>query len=410
MSPTPTLRDGDRHLTPTAYYWLATLAAVIGLCASYVTVRLFALAISATEQDGPGRELLTLTAGLFVAAELAACFIAGLVPVHRLRTLRWQLGACAVALLTFEAVSIYGARVTLARASDGHAAAQEARAQHLRASIEAQRRSAAALVEAGQRSSQSVIPSSRADGARSLRDAAELETQAQRLATELVRIESARAPTATSVFGASGVIVLAVAQSLLISSIGLLFLGAAGALARAARDARGTETPMHRAALADFSADVPTANAAAAPVRAQMAVEQSQGTPAGTVPAVPSRLHHYALPSLAAGAGMLACGPAMAAAMPMQPQAPSAAPDAPADAATSAVPMQQAGDDEDRFLRVREGIETGRVKPSLRSIYAAEGASQRVARRYLAELERAGVIEQQGRGYRLATSTGKATT
>ena len=80
-------------------------------------------------------------------------------------------------------------------------------------------------------------------------------------------------------------------------------------------------------------------------------------------------------------------------------------------AAPRAAAMRDTGvgqDDGARFLRVKEGIEAGRIKPSLRGIYAAEGASQEVARRYLAELEQAGVIEKQGRGYRLATRTGKA--
>ncbi len=58
-------------------------------------------------------------------------------------------------------------------------------------------------------------------------------------------------------------------------------------------------------------------------------------------------------------------------------------------------------DDGARFQRVKEGVETGRIKPSLRAIYAAEGASQEVARRYLVELEQAGVIERSGRGYAL---------
>ena len=87
MNATTTLRDGDSHLHPASYRALAMLAAVIGLAASYVTIRLFALAIQATEQDGAARELLTWAAGLFVAAELAAMFIAGLVPVRRLRAL-----------------------------------------------------------------------------------------------------------------------------------------------------------------------------------------------------------------------------------------------------------------------------------------------------------------------------------
>ena len=55
---------------------------------------------------------------------------------------------------------------------------------------------------------------------------------------------------------------------------------------------------------------------------------------------------------------------------------------------------------------MKEGIEAGRIKPSIRAIYAAEGASQQVARRYLVELARLGIIEQvgHGRGYRLSAA------
>jgi hypothetical protein len=99
--------------------------------------------------------------------------------------------------------------------------------------------------------------------------------------------------------------------------------------------------------------------------------------------------------------------------MPMQPQARTTAPvalpeqaDAPTDALVTTTPMHQT-DDAARFERVRKGIEAGSIKPSLRGIHAAAGASQEVARRYLVELAKAGVIEQEGRGYRLATNTGR---
>lgn len=408
-------RDGDRHLSPRAYYALAGLAGLVGLSASYVTVRLFALAIQATEQEGPARELLTLAVILFVAAELAACFIAGLVPVRRLRALRWQLIACAVLLVGFEAVSLYGARVVLVHAADARAEAAEGRAHQLRASIEANRRSAAALVEAGELSSRSVLPSSRADGAQSIRDAAALEATTARMVAELAQLEAARTPTATAVFGQYGVIALAVAQSLLVSCIGLVFLGGAGALARAARDAQGDDAPMNRTEPADAA---PTQ--ADAPKRAPVAV-----TPPASVtpPALPT-WSRYTLPALAAGAGLAALSPAAAAAQADPMQAGAQASTAPATASTvhqpfsdRATPVEQpldgravadapmqADGDEARFVRVREGIKAGQIKPSLRGIYAAEGASQEVARRYLLALEQAGVIEQAGRGkgYRLA--------
>lgn len=414
--------ERDSHLRPAAYYALALLAGAIGLSASYVTVQLFALAIQATEPQGTARELLTLTAALFVAAELTAMFVAGLLPVRRLRALRWQLTACAIALVAFEAVSLYGARVALAQTADAHADAGAGRIEQLRASIEANRRSAAALVAAGQRSSQSAIASSRADGAQSIRDAAALEADTQHLATELAQLQAARAPTTTAVFGESGVIALAVAQSLLISGIGLLFLGAAGGLARAARDARTALAPMHPAAsidapaVADALADAPPVTAAPRPLH--LAIKQTQAAaPKGIPPAVPS-WGRYALPAsaLAAGAGLLMPYTAQAGAVLARAQAAAtdaapahadalvtAAPPAPPDHAAASIDAP--ADDDARLLRVKVGIEAGRIKPSIRAIYTAEGASQEVARRYLVELEQAGVIERAGRGYALRTLT-----
>ena len=417
-------RDGDHHLSPRAYYALAILAGLVGLAASYVTMRLFALAIQQGESDSAARELLTLAAFLFVAAELAACFIAGLLPVQRLRALRWQLIACAVVLLAFEAISLYGARVTLAHASDARAGATEGRAHQLRASIEANRRSAAALVEAGQRSSQSAIASSRADGAQSLRDAAALEAATARLAAELAELEAARTPTASAVFGQSGVITLAVVQSLLISSIGLVFLGASGAMVRAARDVQATATPLHPTAsiAPDAALSLQSDAVTATPQRGPVAVEQFQAVPSGAVAAVPT----WGRSALAAGAGLvsLATAPAQAAALPMPAPAPAASTTAsvslhptvsvslqtetatPAKARRAAttraasVRDTDTGEaDEARFLRVREGIEAGRIRPSIRAIYAAEGASQTVATRYLLMLEQAGVIQRAGRRY-----------
>ncbi len=456
-------RDGDHHLSPRAYYALAVLASLVGLAASYVTIRLFALAIQQGESDGPARELLTLAAVLFVAAELAAVFIAGLLPVQRLRALRWQLTVCAVVLLAFEAVSLYGARVTLAQASESRAGAAEGRARQLRASIEANRSAAAALIAAGQRSSQSLIATSRADGAQSLRDAAALEAATARLTAELAVLEAARAPTPTAVFGESGVIALAVTQSLLVSGIGLVFLGAAGVLVRSARDAAGAAASLHRAASIDAAvatrAAAPSlqADAVTATRRAPLAVEQFQALPRGAVAAVPT----WGRSALAAGAGLvtLATAPAQAAQAAQTPEPPVPAPTAstpqPPAASTTASPpasvplhppaapaastslhppastpsastslqddtatpasrarrpaaaraasVRDADDEADaaRFLRVRAGIEAGRIKPTIRALYAAEGASQTVATRYLLMLEQAGVIRRAGRGYAL---------
>ena len=123
--------------------------------------------------------------------------------------------------------------------------------------------------------------------------------------------------------------------------------------------------------------------------------------PAGAVAAVVPNLGRYAR---AATAGLATLGAATAHAGPMQADTRPAV----FDAAADAVPVvfdavaREPVDDAARFQRVRSGILAGRlIKPSLRAIYAAEGASRQVAARYLSDLERAGVIERTGRGFAL---------
>jgi hypothetical protein len=54
-----------------------------------------------------------------------------------------------------------------------------------------------------------------------------------------------------------------------------------------------------------------------------------------------------------------------------------------------------------RYQRVREGVLTGRIKPSQRGIQAAEGGGIKTVRGYLAELEREGVTHRHGQGWKL---------
>ena len=57
-----------------------------------------------------------------------------------------------------------------------------------------------------------------------------------------------------------------------------------------------------------------------------------------------------------------------------------------------------------RYRRVRAAVKAGRLRPSVRAIKLAEGGSDETVRGYLAQLEREGLIERSGRGWRLATS------
>lgn len=380
----PNFSDGDGHLRPVAYYALAGLAGLIGLSASAVTIQLFAEAIRVTEPEGHARELLALTAALFVVAELAAVFIAGLVPVRRLRALRWKLIAGAVLLVAFEAVSLYGARVALLHAAEAQAGAAQGRAEALRARIEASRRNAAALLAAGEVSSRSIIASSRAEGAQSIRDAAAMGSEVERLAAELAQVEAASVPTVATVYGQSGAVAMAVAQSLLISSIGLLFLGAAGALARAARDARASTAAGQPAAMMPSAA------------------EQI------TTPTTHWKSWAMAIPLSSALSAPLA-------------QAAMTAPDqqtASADAAADRIDARGIADAgaqlqidltshlDDRYQAVRADVLAGKIRPNASVLQDVLGIDRETALRYLCQLVDDGIIRRQGRGYRLKVFSG----
>lgn len=369
--------ENDSHLPRWAYALLSFLAGVLGLAASYVTIRFFIVSINLTEADDGVRDLLALAAVLFVAAELVAVFLVGVLPARRLRSLRWKLAASAALLLTFEAATIYGSQMSIARASEARIGASEARVGNLRATIESQRRTAAALVAAGERSASSVIASSRADASASLRRAAELEAEAGRLAAELATLEAAQVPSASAVYGESGLVALSIARALLVSSLGLVMLGAAGALARAARAAVPAATP-----------------AAATPAPGVLAVQ--------SLPAAAQRWRTagVALASIPVAAFAVPV-PAPVAAVATPAAATPATPATPPAAATVVEHTQQ---ETGRIDRVRAAILAGELKPAVRSVQAFERCGTAVARRCLSELSAAGVIVDigRGRGYRLA--------
>ncbi|MDD2730138.1 hypothetical protein [Malikia sp.] len=441
MASTIASHEHDAHLPAWAYRALALVAAVIGLAASGVTARFFIIGLERTEADSLARDVLILAGVLMVVTELAAFFIAALVPRRQLRALRWQLTMCALLLVGFEFATIAVTQIVLAKSADAVHDGTSGRIAHLKSSIDAQRATAAALVATGSRSGQSTIASSRAEGVQALREASRIEGRTAALSAELAQLQAEQRPTLKAVLGESLTLAYQCARAGLITVMGLVMFAASGALLRAGRQTGRTL-------------------AVAGPVApAAVAAPQTQATPKGTTAALPT-WRRYALPAsaLAAGAGLAAMAPTPAQAIeaPMQTQE-TATPDAPTTdvsttlhpsvvtplhhsvvttlqagstalvteqvdnapaqtttptrkarraAAPRAAAMRDTGvgeDDGARFLRVKEGIEARRIKPSIRAIYSAEGASQQVARRYLLALEQAGIIELagQGKGYRL---------
>ena len=59
-----------------------------------------------------------------------------------------------------------------------------------------------------------------------------------------------------------------------------------------------------------------------------------------------------------------------------------------------------------RFKRIRAGVVSGKIRPSVRGIQAVEGGSQEVVADYLTQLAADGVIVRAGRGYALAGKAG----
>jgi hypothetical protein len=215
---------------------MAGVAGLIGAAASVVAIRFFMVAVQSQESDPAIRAVLTFTAVLFVVAEVGLFSLAGLLTRAKHKALRARLVLAGCVLLAFEVATIFGAQVVIAAGDDARAQATQTRITELKSTIARQRETAAALVEAGRVSGQSVIASSRQSGLSAMEKAADLETTTLALSTELARLEAAKVPTQTGIFGEVGTVVMGAIRAVLVSGIGLLMFGLAGVLWRVAHD------------------------------------------------------------------------------------------------------------------------------------------------------------------------------
>jgi hypothetical protein len=223
-------------VSPLAYRCMAGVAGLIGAAASVVAIRFFMVSVQSQESDPAIRAVLTFTAVLFVVAEVGLFSLAGLLTRAKHKALRTRLVLAGCVLLAFEVASIFGAQVVIAAGDDARAQATQTRITELKASIDRQRKTATALVEAGRVSGQSVIAASRQSGLAALEKASDLETTTLALSTELARLEAAKVPTQTGIFGEVGTVVMGAIRAVLVSGIGLLMFGLAGVLWRVAHD------------------------------------------------------------------------------------------------------------------------------------------------------------------------------
>lgn len=374
-----------QHLAPWAYRVLASAAGAIGIAASAVTAQFFVVGLQQIEADAPARDALLAAGVLMIVTELAAFFLAALLPAQQLRALRAQLLLCAGLLVAFEGATIYIGQRAMQQAAQAQASSLQTRIQQAQTSLTAQQQTAAALRSNGSAQSASKYSWVRQDGAATLQRAADIDQRTAPLAQELASLQAQQRPTLAGALGHAGMLAYTVARALLVSCMGLVMCGAAGALLRAARQASALQSkqpvaPAMQAQTATKtvanawtvagargrwrSVAVPLAGMALVPVAfagppaiAALALQAPRSTPADTAPTVAP-----------------------------PPTATTAAPDAPDDA---------------RYQRLRAGVLSGHIKPSVRAMHAAVGGSTLAIRDYQQRLAAEGVIERHGQGYRL---------
>lgn len=393
----------DRHLPPWAYTGLALLSAAGGMVAAAITTRFFVLGLERTEADTPAREALIAAGVLMVVVELLAFGLAALLPPTKLRSARVKLLALGFALLAFETGTLYVTQVAMVRTSQAASHSQDTRISELRTSIAAQREAAAALRDTAAKQAQSSNVWIRESAAKQAHQALNVETRLADQVTELARLEAQSVPTLTDTLGERGMIAYAVCRSLLIVVMGVVLFGVAGALLRARRIA-GTAVD---------EGDAMVATPAAQP----LPIVRSAGGRFAAAPLVALAAAPAAFAQPQVTVEIRALGEEGTVAMPMQVAASTPlrlADDevggehlTPHRAVVTHRSVQDSGtgdDDGARFKRVRADILAGKIKPSLRAVYAAHGASQAVAQRYLAALAENGELQRAGQGYVLAAT------
>ncbi|MDD2728339.1 hypothetical protein [Malikia sp.] len=434
------------HLRPGAYTLIGLALLALGLSISWVNGQFYIIGLGRIEPDLEARQLRTWYGILAVVAHLAFFFAAALLRHDRFRTARRMLSACALALLLLEIVTVYTTKVVLARSAETLAEGAESRVQQLQAQIATARSTAASLREAGAKSARSWIADSRADGARSIRDAADLEAQTAPLIAELARAQAQRRPTAVGVLGNGGVQLFSAAGAVAFIlagvaavSVGGLLVGIARSHATAARAATAPAsaaagaiaphrivdqvTPPYSAARRWAAAGVPAAAipaaAFAAPVMSVTAPAYpaaSYSAPVATAPAAPIAPDSVHTPGTRTAPVSVQSQPNETAPNPVQSsdgsggaveQAPAkrrAAPRKPRSAPVEVGHKRDSGvgaEDGYRYRRIRDAVQAGTLTPSIRAIQAAQGGGTDIVRGYLQELERDGVIARQSRGYAL---------
>lgn len=377
-------------LPKVARVFLLAFAVSIGVWASHVNLEFFKHGATALEADLSLRDLVITAAYLLVVAEMASFLLAGLMPGRELFARRWALYGVAGAVLAFDVGTITAVQISI---TSRDAIGQDAIAQQIddiRKRIASIESSAAQLSAAAEKETASNNQWIQVQGAKDAKEAARLKSTVSPLYDQISALESQRRPALMGVFcaldpdgsctvGKRLSVGYVVARGLLVSCIGLVFFGAAGAIFRTLYVAGSGKERLH------------------------------VGTPSPSFGVSwPSWLGAGAL-----GAGLTLSGvsananpPSMTvseAARTPSPE-PEKTPTTPAKPREATVKDTGTGaDDGARYGRILAAVRERSLEPSIRAIKSAARCGDVVATRYRDQMAQDGIIERttDGKGWQV---------
>lgn len=403
----------DVHLSDGRYKAAAAWCMALALCAAALTAWFIVLGVEATEPESPARSGKIAVGVFLILVELSAFGMAAWLPQRSMRGSRVLLIALGAAVVAFDIGLMSVSQVAIGMSAERLGSASDGQAQMLRQSIASKRETVVALRASAAGQARSRFPDARRDGSESLHRAAEIERQADAQAAELAALETSAVGTSTSVVdivGERGLIAMAIVMSVLLTASGIVLMHVAGGMVRVARSSEalasaGRPSGAVLGGLPTGAKVVPVpsspgrfAVAAAAPLAAfAMAPSPAPAAPVpfqAAVPATPRAV------STLTPAGVSTMTPSAAAneASVEERRKARRAPKARVPREGAVMDTGVGEHDGARYRRALEGVRAGRMRPSIDGLAAAVQASAPVARRYLAEMARAGVIERTASG------------
>lgn len=207
---------------------IALACAGIGLASSTVNGSLLVRGLELTEPDASSRAILIASSVLMIVTELAAFFLASLLPSARL----YRLRIMGVALWAFGVITIFGTRLVLNHNADAAVVAQDMRIDNLKASIASRMADASRVRASGERQNASDHAWTRHLGTLAIKQADAMEREIEPLREELISMQAQQRTTMPRVLGPELALAQSIAMPVLISTIGLTLFGVAGGLLR----------------------------------------------------------------------------------------------------------------------------------------------------------------------------------